>query len=76
MEKVLGYYFSSSKKGRCRAREISDFLQIKEKKYFQKYQDSEKEVILVGASFSTKQRNISGWTSAPARSRMAKLTAL
>lgn len=50
--------------------------QIKEKKYFQKFLDSDKDVILVGVGFSTKQRNISGWTASPARSYMAKLTAL
>lgn len=32
--------------------------QIKQKKYYQKYQQQKKEIILVGISFDTKQGNI------------------
>jgi hypothetical protein len=35
--------------------------QIHEKEYYQKYMDSGKEVILIGANFSTDKRNIESW---------------
>ncbi len=35
--------------------------QIEEKKYFQKYQQSGKKIVLVGVSFSTSTRNIVEW---------------
>jgi hypothetical protein len=35
--------------------------QIHDKGYFQKFINSDKEVILVGANFSTKTRNIESW---------------
>jgi hypothetical protein len=41
---------------------VDDALkQIREKEYFQKYQDSDKEIILIGANFSTEIRNIESW---------------
>ena len=35
--------------------------QIHEKEYFHKYMNSGKEVILIGANFSTEKRNIDSW---------------
>jgi len=35
--------------------------QIKDKKYYEKYLDSGKEIMLIGASFSTETRNIDEW---------------
>ena len=35
--------------------------QIHDKEYYQKYLDSGREIILVGAKFSTKTRNIGEW---------------
>jgi hypothetical protein len=35
--------------------------QIREKEYHHKYLTSDKELILVGANFSTEIRNIDGW---------------
>jgi hypothetical protein len=35
--------------------------QIHDKRYFQKFINSDKEVILIGANFSTKTRNIESW---------------
>ena len=38
-------------------------LQIKDKKYYEKYLNSGKEIILLGAAFDAKTRNIEHWTS-------------
>lgn len=38
--------------------------QINEKKYYEKYQNSGKEIILIGANFSTEKRNIESWETA------------
>ena len=35
--------------------------QIHDKEYYQKYLDSGREIILVGANFSTETRNIGKW---------------
>ena len=37
--------------------------QINNKKYFEKYLDQKKKLILVGVNFDTKERNITGWKS-------------
>ncbi len=35
--------------------------QIKEKRYYEKYQDTDKEIYLVGINFDETERNITGF---------------
>ena len=39
--------------------------QINDRKYFEKYLDPKKKLILIGVNFDTKERNISAWKALP-----------
>jgi hypothetical protein len=40
--------------------------QIRDRDYYRKFQDDSREIVLIGANFSTQSRNIESWRTEPA----------